>query len=63
MDPYDGDIYHQNPLVLMATIYIIRHCSLIIPFLFIGLDLLTGILLFFFAKNSVEDLVTINKRF
>lgn len=59
MDPYEGDIYHENPLVLMGTLFLIRHLSTFIPFIFILIDLLTGLLLHFFAKSTVEDLVSI----
>ncbi len=51
MDPYDGDIYHENPLILFVTNYIINNFNDFIPLLFILVDLLTSILIYCSTKN------------
>lgn len=57
VDPYVGDVYHENPLVLVGTHFLIEHLSQFIPMLFVLLDLLTGVLLYFMSKRTFMELV------
>lgn len=57
VDPYAGDVYHENPLVLVGTHFLIEHFSQFIPILFVFLDLLTGVLLYLTAKMTFNELV------
>lgn len=57
IDPYHGDIYHKSPLMLVASSYLIKNWANIIPILFVFLDLLTGVLLYFMAKGTFNELV------
>lgn len=57
VDPYEGDVYHENPLVLIGAHFLIEHFFHLIPLLFVVVDLLTGLLLYFMAKVTFQDLV------
>lgn len=57
VDPYVGDVYHENPLVLVGTHFLIEHLSQFIPMLFVLLDLLTGVFLYFMSKRTFMELV------
>lgn len=57
VDPYEGDVYHENPLVLVGTNFLIEHFSHFIPLLFVILDLITGVLLYLTAKITFQELV------
>jgi hypothetical protein len=57
INPYDGDVYHENPIVLYFTSLIISNSSQIIQILYITLDVVTGILLFLAATKFIKDMV------
>lgn len=57
INPYSGDMYHENPLILVASSFLIKHFSSFIPFLFILMDLTTATLLYQMAKRFVKEMV------
>lgn len=57
INPYSGDMYHENPLILVASNWLLTHCSQLIPLLFISIDLLVAMLLFFMAKRFIKEMV------
>lgn len=58
INPYQGDMYHENPLVLVATNFLIVHCADLVPALFVLLDMLTGVLLYSMAKRFTREMVS-----
>lgn len=60
INPYSGDMYHENPLVLVASGFLMKHCATLIPVLFVLVDLLTAGLLYHMSKKFIKDLVGIS---
>ena len=60
VNPYTGDVYHENPIILIFSNALIKHIPQLIPYIFIASDLLCGILLFKMAKNFVKKMVRIS---
>lgn len=58
INPYSGDLYHENPLILYASNFLIRNAAPIIPYLFVGCDLLCAFLLFRMAKDLIAQMVS-----
>lgn len=58
VDPYEGDVYHENPLTLIASSYLIKNFNQYIPILFIILDLAASLLIYGTAKNVVKKHVS-----
>lgn len=58
INPYTGDLYHENPLILYASNFLIRTASPFIPYLFVGCDLLCAFLLFRMAKDLIAQMVS-----
>jgi GPI-anchor transamidase subunit U len=54
VNPYDGDVYHENPIVLYITTLLISHCPQVLHILYIFLDISTGVLLFLAATKFVK---------
>lgn len=59
VNPYSGDLYHENPLILYASNFLIRNAGPFIPYLFVGCDLLCAFLLFRMAKELIAQMVCI----
>lgn len=57
VNPYLGDLYHENPLILYASNLLIRYASPIVPYLFVGCDLLCAFLLYRMAKDFIAQQV------
>lgn len=65
VDPYSGDLYHNSPLVLWLTSFLIHNIPKWIPLLFVTLDLLAGLFLYCTAKSVMKMLLnrqTIEKK-
>ena len=60
VDPYQGDVYHENPLTLIGSSFLIKHLEEFIPLLFIILDLAASLLIYATAKNFVKKHVSID---
>lgn len=58
INPYSGDLYHENPLILYASNFLIRNASPFIPYLFVACDLLCAFLLFRMAKHFIAQMVS-----
>lgn len=58
INPYSGDLYHENPLILFISNFLIRNTSPFIPYLFVGGDLLCAFLLHRMSKNLIAQLVS-----
>uniref|UniRef100_U5EXN7 Putative major facilitator superfamily permease n=1 Tax=Corethrella appendiculata TaxID=1370023 RepID=U5EXN7_9DIPT len=56
VNPYHGDLYHESPIVLFGTSYLLKNCDHFIIYIFILLDLLTGILLYFASKVFIREM-------
>lgn len=61
IDPYAGDVYHESPLVLFFSSFLLRHVKSFIPYIFIGCDLLSAYLLFRMAQTFIAQ--TVSTRF
>lgn len=59
INPYIGDMYHENPFVLKVSSLLIAYVPTLIPLLFVGMDLLVGILLYHMAKHFIRQMVNI----
>lgn len=57
INPYDGDMYHENPIILVLSNALIRKCPSLVPFVFIAIDLMTAILLHQMSKRFVTSMV------
>lgn len=57
VNPYSGDLYHENPLILYASNFLIRKAAPFIPYLFVACDLLCAFLLFRMAKDLTAQMV------
>ncbi|XP_059613630.1 phosphatidylinositol glycan anchor biosynthesis class U protein [Phlebotomus argentipes] len=62
VDPYSGDMYHENPLILVTTNVLIKHLSAFIPHLFVAIDLLAAAFIFGTAKIVARQLMAKQKR-
>uniref|UniRef100_A0A182UUT0 Uncharacterized protein n=1 Tax=Anopheles merus TaxID=30066 RepID=A0A182UUT0_ANOME len=56
VNPYDGDVYHKNPLILHASRWLLDNVPSAIPSLFILLDVATGILLLLAARVFIREM-------
>lgn len=52
-------MYHENPFVLKVSSLLIAYVPTLIPLLFVGMDLLVGILLYHMAKHFIRQMVNI----
>lgn len=57
INPYTGDMYHENPLILVATNFLINKTPHAIPYLIILLDLAAGWLLYKMAQRFILEMV------
>lgn len=60
INPYTGDVYHENPLVLIASNALIKYVPALIPFLFVVADLLCAALLYQMSKIVTRNLVRLS---
>lgn len=58
VDPYQGDVYHENPLVLIATSFLIKNFAGLISIILIMLDLMTAIFIFYGTKEITKKNVS-----
>lgn len=63
IDPYAGDLYHENPLILITSNFLINYLEPFIPYVFILCDLVCGALLFQMAKNFSRKMVNVSAFF
>ncbi|XP_071958586.1 phosphatidylinositol glycan anchor biosynthesis class U protein-like [Antedon mediterranea] len=62
ISPYVGAIFHETPLCLHLFKYLYSITPLIIPTIFIALDLLIGIILYSAAQNGIKYMLRRQKR-
>uniref|UniRef100_A0A182IY49 Uncharacterized protein n=1 Tax=Anopheles atroparvus TaxID=41427 RepID=A0A182IY49_ANOAO len=62
INPYDGDVYHTNPLILLPTRWLLENVPGAIPSLFILLDVLSGILLLLAARVFIREMYEKQRR-
>ncbi|CRL00804.1 CLUMA_CG014056, isoform A [Clunio marinus] len=55
VDPYEGDVYHENPFILFTTSFLLKNMSGMIPIIIILLDLLTAIFIYLGTKAISEN--------
>lgn len=51
IDPYSGDIFHENPFVLKAACILLNNFADFSWLIFIVIDLLTAIFIYFGTKS------------
>ncbi|XP_063395069.1 phosphatidylinositol glycan anchor biosynthesis class U protein [Cydia fagiglandana] len=56
VNPYEGDAFHESPIMLIIFYYIMKKAPFILPLLFTLLDLLTAFLLYRMSKAFVRIL-------
>lgn len=54
IDPYMGDIFHENPVILTASWWLLRNFAGFISFVYILLDVLTGLLIYHSTKKITK---------
>ncbi|XP_053675725.1 phosphatidylinositol glycan anchor biosynthesis class U protein [Anopheles nili] len=62
VNPYDGDMYHENPLILHASRWLLENAPNAIPSLFILLDVLCGVLLLLAARVFIREMYEKQRR-
>lgn len=59
INPYSGDLYHENPLILYASNFLIQNVGSFVPYLFVACDLFCAFLLFRMAKGLIAQMVSL----
>lgn len=59
INPYSGDLYHENPLILYFSNFLLRNVNSFIPYIFIGCDLLCAYLLMRMSQIFIAQTVSI----
>jgi hypothetical protein len=54
VDPYQGDVFHENPLVLVGAHFLFKNFNSFIPMVLIVLDLLTSVLVYYGARGITK---------
>lgn len=54
VDPYEGDSFHESPIMLVMFYYILKKAPFILPLLFTLFDLLTAFLLYRTSKAFIR---------
>lgn len=54
IDPYQGDVFHESPIVLIGASFLLKNFSLFVPIILILLDLLTAVFVFYGAKGVTQ---------
>ncbi|GAB0098215.1 phosphatidylinositol glycan anchor biosynthesis, class U [Sergentomyia squamirostris] len=62
VDPYSGDMYHENPLILVTTNFLIKNLSPFIPGMFVLIDLLSALFIFGMARIVARELLGRQKK-
>lgn len=57
VNPYSGDLYHENPIILYASNFLIHTIGTFLPYLFVGCDLLCAFTLYQMAKALIAEMV------
>lgn len=58
VNPYSGDLYHENPLILYASNFLIQNAGAYIPYIFVACDLFCAFLLYRMAKELIPQMVS-----
>lgn len=59
VDPYQGDIYHENPFVLIGSSFLLNNFNDFMSLILIFLDLLTAVFIFYGTMGITKKNVTI----
>lgn len=51
VDPYQGDLFHENPLILLGASFLLKYFSDFVSVILILLDLLSAIFIFYGTKE------------
>ncbi|KAL4702945.1 hypothetical protein ACJJTC_008723 [Scirpophaga incertulas] len=54
INPYEGDAFHESPIMLIFFHYLMKNVPYLLPLLFTTLDLLTAYLLFKTSKSFIK---------
>lgn len=54
IDPYDGDSFHESPIILLFFHFVMKNVPYILPVLFTALDLMTAHLLFVTSRGFIK---------
>jgi GPI-anchor transamidase subunit U len=58
VDPYQGDVFHENPLVLIGGSFLLKNFAGFMHIFFILLDLCTAVFIFYGTKNIAKKNVS-----
>lgn len=58
VDPYVGDVYHENPFVLIGTSFLLKNLGGFVSLIFILLDLLTACFIYYGTKEITKKNVS-----
>lgn len=62
VDPYQGDVFHENPLVLIGANFVLNNFAGFVPVIFILLDLLTAVFIYHATKGITRKNVRNHER-
>ncbi|BES97984.1 unnamed protein product [Nesidiocoris tenuis] len=62
ISPYAGDIFHETPLALVLCDFMIRRLPDFIGVVYVAVDVLAGLTLYFTAKSYMKELERAQKR-
>ncbi|KAJ0182570.1 hypothetical protein K1T71_001939 [Dendrolimus kikuchii] len=62
IDPYDGDSFHESPILLLFFHYVLKKMPFILPVLFTVLDLVTAHLLYKTSKGFIRIFIDCQER-
>lgn len=54
VDPYEGDIYHENPFILIASSFLLNNFRNFMSLIFIVMDLMTAVFIYYGAKGITK---------
>lgn len=54
VDPYQGDVFHENPLVLIGANFLLKNFAGFMSIILILLDLLTAVFIYYGTKGITK---------
>lgn len=54
IDPYHGDVYHENPFVLIGSTFLLKNFGDFMQLIFVALDLLTAVFIYYATKGITK---------
>ncbi|XP_028039323.1 phosphatidylinositol glycan anchor biosynthesis class U protein [Bombyx mandarina] len=63
INPYEGDAFHESPIVLVIFHYLLKHVPYSLPFIFSAMDLLTAYLLYKTSRGFVRIFLNCQEKY